>query len=489
MGSDMTMVVTCCDAGDGVRHSLLKRTLDSFIAVNCGGMKPDRCIIIEDGPATLDSPSLAWLKNEIHFYSANVGKVEFLSNGVRRGQTYSIDRAYALVNTTWIYHCEEDWLHQGNTYFLQQSKDILLKYSNIWTVSLRGTDCNGHPLIDFPPFEGFKIQMPMWKGFGSINWNPGLRRLSDYKRIGSYGKHMGYGVAGLDSERNLSRMHHDMGYRIAALPPYDKPYVVHIGGGFSRSAGYTPTAPKILIAVPACDVFDYKKWESSDSPHYNRSTNFNGEPYGTDIHISHIRNERIEAVRETWVKDVAKFPTATFKFFYGKPFDRQPLADEVVLDVPSDYEHLSHRTIAICKYAKENGFDWLVKADDDTAIWVDRLMHEIVGFMGDYGGYANGRVASGGPSYILSKRAFTLIADKANAGTAWAEDVMTSKTLFAHNIQLDHLEGHKSGKSQHWFFGDKFDTAKLLGNEVAIHAVRPADLRAWYAQKETNGRS
>ncbi len=56
MGSNVTLVVTSCD-----RHSLLKITLDSFIAVNCGGGKPDAVIIIEDGP----TPMPEWLRENM----------------------------------------------------------------------------------------------------------------------------------------------------------------------------------------------------------------------------------------------------------------------------------------------------------------------------------------------------------------------------------------------------------------------------------------
>jgi hypothetical protein len=50
--------------------------------------------------------------------------------------------------------------------------------------------------------------------------------LGDYERIGSYGRICGYGQGGIHGEQTLSKMHLDMGYRIAVLP---EPAVQHIG--------------------------------------------------------------------------------------------------------------------------------------------------------------------------------------------------------------------------------------------------------------------
>src|ERR1700677_2903402 len=216
MGSNITMVVTSCN-----RHDLLKETLDSLIRVQCGGGKPDRTIIIEDGPTRIPD----WLRENIHYYSSNLGKVEFINNDCRMGQIYSIDRAYSMVQTDYIFHTEDDWLTAQGGNWMVESKQILERYPNILQVSLRG-DSGWHQLIDQPPFEGFKIAMPYWKGgWGGISFNPGLRRLSDYKRIGSYGKYTAYGTMGLGHEIELSKMFLGMGFRIADL---NRPIAVHI---------------------------------------------------------------------------------------------------------------------------------------------------------------------------------------------------------------------------------------------------------------------
>jgi hypothetical protein len=232
-----TLVITSCD-----RHALLKRTLESLIAVNCGGQKPRETIIVEDS----DVPMPEWLRENIHYFAANLGKITWIQNECRRGQMYSVDRAYALVNTDFILHWEDDFIATRGGW-LQSSADILIKHPLIHSVSLRGRHCNGHPLIDQPPFEGFKIQMPGWHGFGSFALNPGLRRLSDYKDIGGYGQHVTYGTNGLCYEKKLSELHLSKGFRIAALPSLDGNYgsfIEHIGADCSRAAdSWKPSLP------------------------------------------------------------------------------------------------------------------------------------------------------------------------------------------------------------------------------------------------------
>src|SRR5258708_7909972 len=101
----------------------------------------------------------------------------------------------------------------------------------------------------------------------------------------------------------------------------------------------------ILIAVKAGRTLKYTKWESEKSPHFQESIAWRGnggQPYDTSekpIHVSGP-NPRLQAVRETWFKDIANHPEVTGKFFFGKS-DITPAEDEVNLPVDDDYEHLS----------------------------------------------------------------------------------------------------------------------------------------------------
>ena len=146
----------------------------------------------------------------------------------REGQVRNIDRAYARVRTPWILHWEEDWLtYRGD--FVDHSLDTLESYPEVLQVWLRAQDdTNGHPVIR----EGDYISMDVdWvEGWCGFSWNPGLRRLADWKRIGGYMKHW----QGSDNatEKHLSHVYRDLGM-VAAILPELGGYVRHIGNGRS----------------------------------------------------------------------------------------------------------------------------------------------------------------------------------------------------------------------------------------------------------------
>lgn len=89
--TNITMVVTSCN-----RHDLLKRTLDSFVSK--ADLYPDTTIVVEDSSASKPE----WLGT-----IPELGQMIWLSNNTNIGQILSIDRAYSLVNTDYIFHCED----------------------------------------------------------------------------------------------------------------------------------------------------------------------------------------------------------------------------------------------------------------------------------------------------------------------------------------------------------------------------------------------
>ena len=451
-----TLAVTSCG-----RHELLRRTLTSF--AECSSHPPRETIIYEDGPA--EKPD--WLDSIF----PRLGRVRWITGGERRGQAYAIDALYSEIKTEYIFWCEDDWQFTESN-FLNPSKRILDAHPTISMVALR-SDWN-HPLVQDP--RGFQIAEPYWGGvWGGTCWNCGLRRLSDYRRYGSYGRYVGYGTHGLGHEQTWSKKHLDDGFRIAALPQHCH----HIGGGQSRAIEPIETKlPKLLIAVPACREFSYGRWESRQSPHYDPAN----EPYCEDIHISGP-NPRIQAVRETWFKDIEPFAHhVTGKFFYGMGCSDVG-ADSVVLPVADDYAHLPHKTQAICKWALANGFDYVFKCDDDTAVYVERLVLELMQYPGiDYAGYLNGEVCTGGPGYFLSRRAMQAVVQ---AGTPdfWAEDVWVSTVIGRTNFSRVMLPGHTPGFAAHWFWPNEFDKSKLNNDIITIHAVQPDMMRKWYAER------
>ena len=179
MNQDITLVITSCN-----RYDLLAKTLESFYSVNKYPMK--EVIVVEDWD--------------------------------REGQVKAIDKAYARVKTPYIFHCEEDWFfYEGG--FIEKSLAILEKYPNILQVWIREhDDTNGHPVVKLPQFDCETMQNP-WGIWGGFSWNPGLRRLSDYKALGQPYSHFG-------QEHLVSKAYSDMGFHAAITP---KGFVYHTG--------------------------------------------------------------------------------------------------------------------------------------------------------------------------------------------------------------------------------------------------------------------
>ena len=447
--SDVTVVITSC-----ARHDLLRKTLESFIKYNTYPVA--EFIIIEDS----ETPRPEWLGTV-----ACGAPVRWIQNKHRRGQTYSIDRAYSEVKTPYIFHCEDDWefLKSG---FIEDSKSILENVPTIWTVSLRANDCNGHP-VEWREHAPWGVQLAGWSGgWGGMNFNPGLRRLADYQKLGSYGRYLGYGTHGFEAELALSRQHIASGFRIAVLR--DK-YVEHIGEGRSRAADKSLAVkpPKVLIAIPACHKYEYKN-QADDR-----------------IHKDQVSNARVEAVRNTWAKYMPPHTNADLKFFYGRGSDRTPLADEVFLDVPDDYISLPKKVQAIFQYAVEHDYDYVFKGDDDTFIYVDRLLgsdyqdYDYLGFCTDDPAcHESVRYASGGSGYWLSRKAFTVVA---NFGppTDWAEDRWVGKILRSHGIKVQRDARYLPG-----FWAHFVDVDAIGENHsyITMHACSPEMMDKLFAK-------
>jgi len=204
---DTTMVVTACN-----RPAYLEQTLDSILARDRSGIK--RIIVIEDST----NPEVAGLVARV---LADVPHL-FLQNSRNLGQIASIDRAYAEVDTPYIYHCEEDWVFPSSL-FLEESRTVLSIRPDICAVMLRDWDEASHEqriaipetIADVP----VRVADPMaHRRWGAFSFNPGLRRLSDYAEHGPY--------SAIGPERDLSFHHKLRGFRLAYLEAGD---VRHIG--------------------------------------------------------------------------------------------------------------------------------------------------------------------------------------------------------------------------------------------------------------------
>lgn len=440
--NDVTLVVTSCN-----RHELLEKTLRSFSRMNSYPIAAT--VVVED--SELDPPD---------WFSAleGLGEKKWITNGVRKGQLYSIDRAYAEVRTPWIMHCEDDWEFAGGG-FIERSLELLQSNPHLWTLSLRGANCNGHPLADDDRFP-VKIHEAYWRGgWGGCHFNPGLRRLEDWRQLGGYGRHAGYDAsANLPGELHLSRLHLDRGFRIGVLPEC----VRHLGLR-SRAAERVAAPPKVLIAVPACHAYQYGTYKDRRIGH-----------------VDAVSYERVRAVRETWAKYLPAFETHVhLRFFYGQATDgRQPFNDEIFLDVPDDYTRLPFKVKAILQWALGKGYEYVFKADDDTFVYLDRLMAS--GFEGcDYLGYcypSHGNYISGGCGYWLSRRAMQAVV--LSTPETWAEDAWVGQTLAKAGIRPTRDGRYLPGFAKHYV---ELERVPADHSYISMHACTPEMMHRLYS--------
>src|SRR5271166_2504486 len=98
MNKEITLCLTSCN-----RFDLLQQTLDSFFSLNTHPI--NRFLITED------SGNVEMQKKILDNYGS---KVELIFNAVNKGPYHSIDYMYSQVKTDYIFHCEDDWIFQGN---------------------------------------------------------------------------------------------------------------------------------------------------------------------------------------------------------------------------------------------------------------------------------------------------------------------------------------------------------------------------------------
>jgi glycosyltransferase involved in cell wall biosynthesis len=148
----------------------------------------------------------------------------------------------------------------------------------------------------------------------------------------------------------------------------------------------------------------------------------------------HKNQKKIEELRKTWLQSMYKMD---YKIFYGRGATREPLSDEVFLDVDDGYLGLPEKVKAIYQWVLDNGYDYVCKVDDDTYVEVPRLVtagwqqHDYTG-RENCGG--NPSWASGG-AYWLSKRAMQLVSESRLTSDT-AEDRWVATILHKQGINV-----------------------------------------------------
>ena len=219
-----SVVITSCG-----RFDLLRATLASLLP-NLD-VRPQKIVIVEDSC----DPAVKTVAAEFD------GDFEILVNEVKLGQIASIDRAYNTISTPYIFHCEDDWefLRSG---FITESAALLHHLDRVSMVGLRPRE-ELNPLIRKLPAERaanvefFQYDPALHPEYFSYSFNPGLRRLSDYQKIGPFA-HLGH-------EPDISYAFKKAGFRMAGL---QHPAVRHIGSGRHVEDPYQPKRASGILA-------------------------------------------------------------------------------------------------------------------------------------------------------------------------------------------------------------------------------------------------
>ena len=246
---------------------------------------------------------------------------------------------------------------------------------------------------------------------------------------------------------------------------------------------------KILCAIMTCFATDY--FINSTTVDWNTAKN-NRE---TDPAA------RRQAIRDTYLKELVEVPNVAYKFFFGKtprparaqrnkyanPEQnvtlRQPLKDEVFLDCPDFYFENSRKMKAIIRWAQAHEYDYLLRLDDDSYFWPDRLESYLPQIEGkDYVGastYSKAKFHPGG-CLFLSAHAMRLV-EGSNLGN-WADDVWIGDVMKKHGVPLTGLITEDGRDAIQMAWGNEYVVDETLNTTdlLAAHSCRPAIMRAYY---------
>ena len=247
--------------------------------------------------------------------------------------------------------------------------------------------------------------------------------------------------------------------------------------------------PKILCAIMTAHVLDY---------HINDLTvDFNTAKNNRETDPA----ARRQAIRDTYLKELVEVPNVAYKFFFGKtprparaqrnkyanPEQnvtlREPLNDEVFLDCPDFYFENSRKMKAIIRWAQAHEYDYILRLDDDTYFWPERLESYLPQIDGkDYIGASITPEATFHPGgcVFLSAHAMRLI-EGANI-TSWSDDVWMGSVMKKHGVPFTGLLTPNGRAAIQMAWGNQYVVDETLNTTdlIAAHSCRPAIMRAYY---------
>jgi hypothetical protein len=211
MNKDVTLFISACG-----RPELLKITLQSFVQFNTYPIKEG--IIVEDSG-----------KIGINDFAHDIVQfpLKIIYNRNRMGQMKSIQRGYLLVETNYIFHCEEDWEFYDYS-FIEESFKILDLDRNVTSVHLRsyedqisryGFDLESNQRETYNIPKTIISSIPN-KAAVVFFWNPGLRHRNVFMARIPYSEE--------EDEATLGYYFHTLGM-YSAITKKKEGYVRHIG--------------------------------------------------------------------------------------------------------------------------------------------------------------------------------------------------------------------------------------------------------------------
>lgn len=152
----------------------------------------------------------------------------------------------------------------------------------------------------------------------------------------------------------------------------------------------------------------------------------------------HKRRDWSDLARATWATVVPS--SADVRFFFGRGASKVTLKEDVVLDCDDSYQKLPEKVQTIVRWALSNGYDYMLKCDDDVILNPEALLAS--GFdHADFTGHecAPKNQTPWGFNYWLSQKAMKIVAGAVlpsdNNDEAWV-----SRNMNANGILLNHDE-------------------------------------------------
>jgi hypothetical protein len=204
---------------------------------------------------------------------------------------------------------------------------------------------------------------------------------------------------------------------------------------------------------------------------------------------------RVNTIRATWLTELPE--GFDYKFFYGtklrdakqnqrvpsKVTLRDPLSDEIFLDCGDGYTSNPYKMKEICRWALDHGYDCILRCDDDTFIYPERLLvNDSSEWTGkDYVGASDNNFHPGG-CVFLSRRMMELVISE--RVTTYADDLWMGQIAKDYRIPMTTLRTMRN----QWGTGYKVPASINPTGISSFHSCTPDVMRVLYAQSEVRSR-